>query len=150
MKEKADEVASKLEGLDQYGRRQNLEFEGVPVTEGEDMVDLVVRIDNLVGAKVKRNDILTAHRLPPKHRSKIGDPPGIIARFISRNVRNEIYSKRAVVKSLDEKDFPLQNMERNKVFINENLTQARKRLLWLTKQKAKAKKFFLYMLLHGP
>ena len=65
MKEKADEVASKLDGLDQYGQRQNLEFEGVPVTEGEDVVDLVVRIGNLVGAKIKRNDILTAHRLPP-------------------------------------------------------------------------------------
>ena len=45
------------------------------------MVDLVVRIGNLVGAKVKRNDISTAHRLPPKRHSKIGDPPGIIARF---------------------------------------------------------------------
>ena len=53
MKEKAEE-ASKLDGLDQYGRRQNLEFEGVPVTEGEDVVDLVVRIGNLVGAKVKK------------------------------------------------------------------------------------------------
>ena len=65
--------------------------------------------------------------------------------FISRNVRNEIYSKRAVVTSIDKKDFPLQNMERKKIFINENLTQARKRLFWLAKQKAKAKKFFLYM-----
>ena len=45
------------------------------------MVDLVVRIGNLVGAKVKRNDISTAHRLPPKRHPKIGDPPGIIARF---------------------------------------------------------------------
>ena len=60
---------------------------------------------------------------PPKLHSKIGDPRGIIARFISRNVRIEIYSKRAVVESIDEKDFPLQNMERKKIFINENLTQ---------------------------
>ena len=65
MKEKVEEEASKLDGLHQCGRRQNLEFEGVPVTEGEDVVDLVVRIGNLVGAKVKRNDISTAHRLPP-------------------------------------------------------------------------------------
>ena len=115
-KEKAGE-ASKLDGLDQYGRRKNLEFEGVPVTEGEDVVDLVVRIGNLVGAKIKRNDISTAHRLPPKRHSKIGDPPGIIARFISRNVQNEIYSKRAVVKSIDEKDFPLQNMEGKKILL---------------------------------
>ena len=101
----------------------------------------MVRIGNLVGAKVKRNDVSTAHRLPLKRHSKIGNPRGIIARFISRNVRNEIYSKRAVVKSIDKKDFPLQNMERKKMFTNENLTQARKRLLWLTKQKGKAKNF---------
>ena len=65
MKEKVEEEASKLDGLHQCGRRQNLEFEGVPVTEGEDVVDLVVRIGNLVVAKVRRNDISTAHRLPP-------------------------------------------------------------------------------------
>ena len=46
-------------------RRQNLEFKGIPVTENEDVVDLEVKIRNLVGAKVKRDDILTAHRLPP-------------------------------------------------------------------------------------
>ena len=149
MKEKADEEASKLDGLDQYGRRQNLEFEGVLVTEGKDVVYLVVRIGNLVGAKVKRNDISTAHCLPPKRHSKIGDPSGIIARFISQNVRNEIYSKRAVVKSIDEKDFSLQNMKREKIFINENLTQARKRLLWLTKQKAKAKNFSYTWTMNG-
>ena len=66
MKEKAEKQAFKLNGLDQYGQRHNLEFEGVPVKEGEDVVDLVVRIGNLVGAKVKRNDISTAHRLPPQ------------------------------------------------------------------------------------
>ena len=119
MKEKAEEEASKLDGLDQYGRRQNLEFEGVPVTEGEGVVDLVVRIGNLVGAKIKRNDISTAHCLPPKRHSKIGNPPGIIVRFISRNVRNEIYSKHAAVKSIDEKDFPLQNMKRKKFLLTQ-------------------------------
>ena len=82
-----------------------MEFEGIPVTENEDVVDLVVKIGNLVGAKVKRGDISTTHRLPPKRHSKVGDPHWIIARFISRNVQNEIYSKRAVVKSVDEKDF---------------------------------------------
>ena len=117
VKEKAEVETSKLDGLDQYGRRQSLEFEGIPVTENEDVVDLAVKIGNLVGAKVKRNDVSTAHRLPPKRHSKIGDRPGIIARFISRNVRNEIYSNRAVVKSVDEKDFLLQKMERKKLFI---------------------------------
>ena len=55
----------------------------------------------------------------------------------------------SVVKSIEEKDFPLQNMERKKIFINENLTQARKRLLWLTKQKAKAKNFSYTWTING-
>ena len=89
-----------------------MEFKGIPVSENKDVVDLVVKIGNFVGAKVERNDISIAHRLPPKRHFKIGVPPGIIARFISRNVQNEIYSKRVVVKSVDKKDFPLQKMEK--------------------------------------
>ena len=81
---------------------------------------------------------LWLHYFPKRH-PKVGDPPGIVAQFISRNLLNEIYSKRAVVKSVDEKDFPLQKTERKKLFSSKNLTQARKRLLRLTKQKAKAK-----------
>ena len=68
----------------------------MPVTENEDVVDIAVKVGNLVGIKVKRSDISTAHRLPPKRRSKVGDQPGIIARFINRKVRQEICSKRAV------------------------------------------------------
>ena len=66
VKEKAEIEASKLDGLAQYGRRQNLEFEGILVTENENVVDLVVKIGNIFGAKVKRKDISTAHQPPPK------------------------------------------------------------------------------------
>ena len=116
-KQKADAEASKLDGIDQYSRRQNLEFEGVSVSENENVVHVVVKIGKLVGANVKPSDISAAHRLPPKRYSRISKPPAIIARFISRNVRND--------------------MEKAKLFINENLTQARKRLLWQSKQVAK-------------
>ena len=54
-----------------------------------------------------------------------------------------------MVKNVDEKKFPLQKMERNKLFINENLTQASKRLLWLTKQKAKAKYYSYTWTMNG-
>ena len=53
LKQKADAEASKLDGIDQYSRRQNLEFEGVPVSENENVVDVVVKIGKLVGANVK-------------------------------------------------------------------------------------------------
>ena len=118
-----------------------MESEGIPVTENNDLVDLVAKVGNLVGAKAKRSDISITHCLPPKRHFKVGDPPGVIARFISQNVRNEIYSKRAVVKNVDKKDFPLLRNQEKKLFTNENLTKTRKRLLWLTKQKVKAKDY---------
>ena len=97
-KEKIRDVAYKLDGTDQYIRRQNLQFVGVPVTENEDIADIVVKLCNLAGANVKKCDISTAHRLPPKRHVKTSTPPAIIARFISRNVKNEVYGKRIAVK----------------------------------------------------
>ena len=47
LQQKADAEASKLDGIDQYSRRQNLEFEGVPVSENENVVDVVVKLENL-------------------------------------------------------------------------------------------------------
>ena len=93
-----DDIKNEYESLKKKNQEQSVEPKTLKVNS----------------AKVKRNDFSTAHRLPHKRHSKIGDPPGIIARFISRNVQNEIYSKRAVVKSIDEKDFPVQNMKRKK------------------------------------
>ena len=46
-----------------------------------------------------------------------------------------------MVRNVDERDFPQQKIERKILFINENLTQARKQLLLLTKQKAKVKDY---------
>ena len=88
LKQTADAEASKLDDIDQCSRRQNLEFEGVSESENE---NVVVKIGKLVGVNVKPSDISTANRLPPKRYSKISKPPAIIARFISRNVRNDIY-----------------------------------------------------------
>ena len=84
------------------------------------------------------NDISIAHRLPVKPRlnnesKETRCHPGIIVCFISRQKRNEMYSNR--MKAKDISDFPVQGM--NKLYVNENLTQRRKRLFWLAKQKAK-------------
>ena len=40
---------------------------------------------------------------------------------------------------MESKDFPVEGM--TKLFVNENLTKTRKRLLWKTKPAAKYKKY---------
>ena len=75
---KTNDEAVKLDGIDQYSRRQNLEFQGIPLTENEDAIELVTKISNLVGVDVKKSDISTAHRLPPKRHAKVADPPATL------------------------------------------------------------------------
>ena len=149
LKQKANAEALKLDGIDQYSRRQNLEFAGVPVSENENVVDVVVKIGKLVGVNVKPSDISTAHRLPTKRYSKISKPPAIIARFISRNVRNHIYRKRVALRDVSETELPVPCMEKAKLFINENLTQARKRLLRQSKQAAKKNGYAFVRTMNG-
>ena len=146
IEKKAETEAIKLDGIDQYCRRQNLEFHGVPKTSNENVINIVVKIGKVLGVDINQNDISTAHRLPQKphsnRRSESDEPPpppGIIARFINRDLRNFIYSKRAVAKDIASKDFPVAGMQR--LYVNENLTQSRKRLLWQTKQAARTRDY---------
>ena len=97
-----------LEKLNQYGRRENLEFHGVPVTANEDVTKLEVEISELLAAVLNQSDVSIAHRLLPKNVSnqnsnKEGKPesvtPPIIARFVNRTVCNEIYKNRKQAKN---------------------------------------------------
>ena len=53
--------------------------------------------------------------------------------LVSHQKRNEIYAKRFNAKSIEK--FSVEGMTH--LFVNENLTQRRRRLFWLSKQKAK-------------
>ena len=61
----------------------------------------MVKISELLGVEINQKDIFVGHRLPTKKirdESKKPDPPAIIARFVSRSVRNEIYNNRKLLK----------------------------------------------------
>ena len=134
--------ASKLNALTQYGRCQNLEIVGVPVTSNEDTNAIVQEIAELLLVTISSKDISTSHRLHTKSKS---NPPPIIVRFVNRDVRNRIYSNRKNARNADFTKLSIKGEE--KIFINENLTYLEKKLFWKSKQKAKKAgfKFFWTM-----
>ena len=115
-------------------------FEGVPQIQNENATEIILSLASKLDVNLTANDMSIAHRLPVK-RPRLNSEsnvtnrryPEILVRFISRQKRNEMYSKR--MKAKDISDFPVQGM--NKLHVNENLTQRRKRLFRLAKQKAK-------------
>ena len=151
IEKKAETEAIKLDGIDQYSRRQNLEFHGVPQTSSENVINIVFKIGKVLGVDINQNDISTAHRLPQKphsnRRSESDEPPpppGIIARFINRDLRNFIYSKRAVAKDIASKDFPVAGMQRLYVCKrkSDSITQA---FTMADETSSKNKRLFIYL-----
>ena len=128
----------KIDEIDQYSRRLNLEFYGVPKVRDEDVPQIVVNLSKKLGVDIQKHDISTALRMPKSFRRN-SNPPAIIARFMNRDVSNEIYKNRITAKNIAKEEFPVAGM--SKLYVNENLTNARKKLLWMTKQKAKELKY---------
>ena len=135
LEKKSCDDEDKINQLEQYDRRQNLEFKGLAYQKNEDVSQLVINVAEKIGVKLQKADTSVAHRLPTKPGRGKNGPNTVIARFVKRKVRNKIYYKRYLLKDLhDDKHDDSQK----RVYINENLTQKRKRLFWLAKQKIKA------------
>ena len=73
--------------------------------------------------------------------------PPIIVRFLSRDVRNQLYANRRLARTANSQEYSLQGAEN--ISINENLTQSRKKLFWHAKQKAMASNFKFYWTVNG-
>ncbi|EDO44069.1 predicted protein, partial [Nematostella vectensis] len=93
-KEWLDELDSRLDEQQQYGRRDCLEFVGIPKVDNDDPVKLVIETAALAGVEVKEDDISIAHRLKPTKKGQ----DRIIAKFIRRSKRDEVYSNRKNLK----------------------------------------------------
>ena len=102
--------------LDQYNRRENLEFHGIPEQINENTNLIIKEMAKKLNVQIK--DISTSHRLPA---SKNKHSP-IIVRFTNRDIKNKIYYKRRNL--IGVHDFGITGM--TKLFINENLTPKRK------------------------
>ena len=135
LKQKTKSETVKIDDIDQYSCRLNLDFHGVPEVRDEDVAQIVVNLCEKLDVDIKKHDILTAHRMPKRK----SNPLAIIARSMNRNVRNEIYKNRITAKNMAKEEFPVAGM--SKLYVNKNFTNARKKLLWMTKQKAKELKY---------
>ena len=127
----------KVDELEQYGRRQNLEIVGVPEKEDENTNAIVLEVAKMLDVNIMSSHISTSHRLPKKKASSRNNSCSspIIVRFTSRDIRNQIYANRKKARFVDLKNFSVSDTKN--IFVNENLTPTRKQLFWKTKQEVK-------------
>ena len=131
------ELADANDSLEQYKRRPNLRFEGIPEADhGEDTYAKLLDIANsLLGMKppLELDDLERSHRLGRRVDKDGPRTRAIIVRFQSERLRDEVYRARTKLKMHKEsKD--------EQIFINDDLTPQRAKLSFDARALNHAKK----------
>ena len=122
--------SKKVDALELYGWRLNLETAVVPLKNNENTNDIEVEVAKLANVEITEDQISCSHRLTAKPKRYAIDqvaqsPPPIIIRFISRDSRNRLYANRQNQNIANLKHFSTDGT--NHFYINENLNRYRKK-----------------------
>ena len=96
LKEEIGKLSEQINDLEQYSRRQCLNFSGIPEQHNENTDKLIIEIAKSAGVNVKPDDIDVSHRIG---KPKAGKPRAIIAKFQSFSKRQEMYGARRELRS---------------------------------------------------
>ena len=127
-----------LNDYEQYSRRECLEISGIPKKIKEDTNQIVIDIGEMLGIEITEDDLSVSHRVPPNKRNP-DRPPAIIAKFVRRDKKEELYRARKLLRNKSTQD--LDYLAANKIYISESLTQKNRELFQKCLQMKKAHKF---------
>lgn len=117
-----------LNNLEQYSRGECLEIRGIPVLPGEKTNEIVRKVGEVIGVAIESNDISISHRLPANRNNSRNTEPAIIAKFIRRDIRDQLYKARKNLRQITTRDIGILRTAERKIYIAESLTQANKKL----------------------
>lgn len=127
--EEVNYLNESLDNLEQYTRKNSLEFHGVPENSYDSTEEAILKIAAALEVQVTPSDIEISHKLKRKNDSSV-----IIAKFCSHKVKTSFYKARIKLKNVKTTDlFPCQFASavgsKDRLFINENLTKYRRSLV---------------------
>jgi len=84
------QILENINNLEQYGRHECLEFQGLSCEESENTDQLVIGVSKVLQVDLSAKDISLSRRLSPA--SETNRQPTIIARFCSRRIRDAVFN----------------------------------------------------------
>lgn len=119
----------------QWTRLQNIEITGVPELEGESTVGIVQKVAKIAGVELCADEVEFAHRVQPL-RDSAGRPRSLVVRLRQRHTKDKLIA--AARKHREQLYTTAMGMqgESTRIYINEHLTIANKKLLQQTRKKA--------------
>ena len=130
------EAEAEADRREQYSRRPNLRFQGIPEEDGENIDAVVIgTIQQKLGlTHIGADHLERSHRLGPK-KDEQGRPRkrAMIVRFRSEAVRDEVFRARTRLKEYNRQ------FKDNQIHVNEDLTAKRAMLAYRTRQLKRQK-----------
>ena len=127
LKARIEMLENKAEAADQYSRRNSLRIAGVPENQSENTDVYVIDLSRAIEAEVSLDDIELSHRVGKPRNA--GRPRDIIVKFSSYRTRRKLYEARTKTRDRGYRG----------VYINEDLTKSRSKLLLKARRMVKNK-----------
>ena len=124
LKARVSKLESVAEESEQYSRRNSLRISNINEDDEEDTDRVVLQIADVLNVNICQLDIDRSHRVGKPTTKRNHD---ILVKFATYRARQGIYRARSSLKDTTYKG----------VFLNEDLTRSRSKLLWEARQKVK-------------
>ena len=117
-----DRLNEALDNLEQYTRKNSLEFHGIPENSYQSTEEAVLKLAAALDVQVVPSDIEISHKLKRKSGENV-----IIAKFCSLKIKTKLYKQRTRLKNIKASDLFAGYVAaaarfNDRLFINENLT----------------------------
>ena len=119
---------SKLDDIEQYGKRENIRIHNVAESTSakDDGEDVLFKVADALKIELADYDIQRVHRIGVKKTSRNAKPRPVIVRFVSYQKRNEFLFEKSKLKK---------SIHFGNAFITEDLTPLRSKLLRYVKKE---------------
>ena len=132
------DLRNQVDNVGQYTRRDNIKLVGVPISDGEDVSQLVIDVVKHTGVNLEKEDISVAHRLNTRDDVTVADSTSgvstkkkvasIICRLVHRTKKSEIFGARKEIKNKAGAPYP-------DAAIYDDVTPLRSRILFAMRNK---------------
>lgn len=139
----------RLSELEQYSRRNCLNFTGIPEAKEENTVQLAIDLAKMANVKLERTDIDRAHRIgklktPAPGQSSVTPRPLVVKYTYTSYLKREAvwFGRKELRKAKPPRGSTLTEGSMKNAFVQENLTRRNQEIMYLARELRRAGKLW--------
>lgn len=142
-----EEQDQRLAELEQYSRRNCLNFTGIPETKDENAVQLAIELAKMTNVKLEKGDIDRAHRVGKPRATPPGQaaapPRPLVVKYVSYLKREAVWFGRKDLKQArPPRTSNLTEESLKNAYVQENLTKRNQEIMFLARKLKRAGKLW--------